>query len=315
MMQQPRPPSPTILIPLVGGIMVDDLGRYIVQAKIGHHPDSSPVQVYTVSDQETGATVVAKVLTLADERESFMENVAARFQRELEIMMALHHPNIVPILDRGRSGRRMWMILPFYPAGTLMGMIERRHGAPIPVEQACALTMQMCSALHETHSQCPMILHRDIKPQNMFMNPHQTGDLLSPWGDILLGDFGIAHLLGELHLTREDKAVGTPDCMAPEQLTPRHGDEAERVDHRADIYGLGCCLYWMLSGKPPFAGSTPMAMARAHLHLQPKPLNELNRFVNYGLTVIVAKALAKHPDERFQTMLAFRRALAHFIEG
>jgi len=165
----------------------------------------------------------------------------------------------------------------------------------------------MAGALHAMHSQTPPIIHRDVKPQNM---------LLKDEGSLWLSDFGIAHVMYDTHLTRQGKVFGTPAYMAPEQLRARESDaafDAEIIDPRLDVYALGCVLYEMLCGHPPFSGS-PEAVALAQLRVEPHPLNLLNRRVNQGLAWIVHHALEKDPEDRYPSAEAFASALQPFVE-
>ncbi len=298
--------SPTLVMPkLHVGRAIGD--RYVINCEVGHHGAMSPFHVYACTDMQTGWQVCVKTLNLRADvaNGSYVERIFERFLREIRIMKQLNHVGIVPVIDFGHDQRWYWMVMPFYQNGTLMKFIEDRHHAPLAIIDACAYTIQMARALTVAHSQDPPIIHRDVKPHNM---------LFDDQGNLRIMDFGIAHILYGEHYTRADLAVGTPECMAPEQLQPRYYEDFEQIDPRTDIYQLGCCLYWMLCGHAPFSGSTPQAIALAHLQLTPKPLHTLNQYVTQGLALIVGKALEKYPEDRWSSMAEFADALAPFIE-
>lgn len=291
----------TIEFPLADGYM---LGGYQIEEDISRFRLDSPTRVYRARDLQTQQSVALKVFSLHYQRMYPDEQQQQGFLREIEIMQQLHHPHILPIIGTGSDAHYHWIVMPYCPLGTLADYLERRRHVPLPIQEACAFVMQMCGALHETHSQLPSILHRDVKPHNMLFHDTET---------LLLCDFGIAHILSQSHLTLHHRVLGTPAYMAPEQLRSRPDAEAEVIDARLDVYALGCVLYEMLCGHPPFIG-TPEAIAIAHLRMDPHPLHTLNSTVNQGLSMIVQRALEKDAQDRYPSAQAFAQVLAPFAE-
>jgi serine/threonine protein kinase len=291
----------TIEFPLAGGYT---LGGYQIEEDISCFRVDAPTRVYRARDVQTDQLVALKVFSLHYQRMYPDERHLQRFLRESAILQQLHHPHILPIIHSGNDSYYHWIVMPYCPLGTLADYLERRQHKPLPVQKACAFAIQMCDALHEAHSQTPPILHRDIKPQNMLFHDMES---------LLLCDFGIAHILSQSHLTHHHRALGTPAYMAPEQLRSRPDSADEIIDARLDVYALGCVLYEMLCGHPPFTGA-PEAVAIAHLRVDPHPLHTLNSAVNQGLSLIVQRTLEKDANDRYPSAQAFAHVLTPFAE-
>ena len=293
---------PTIELPLSHGQPLD---HYIIDEEIGPRRLITPTHVYRARERQTNQVVVLKVLSLKFDREYAAQRALERFIREARVMKQLSHPNILPVLAVDWNPYTYWIVMPYCAKGTLADCLVARQHRPLTVTQACKLGMQICRALECAHTQMPPIIHRDIKPHNM---------LFADNAQLAVMDFGIAHIMYEPHLTQFDKAVGTPEYMAPEQLQMRDDAQPEKIDPRLDIYALGCVLYELLSGHPPFTGNSPQAVGLAHLRVPPKPLSLQNSQVNMGLQHIVHRALEKDPTARYASAGEFAHALAPFVE-
>ena len=221
-----------------------------------------------------------------------------RFIREIEITARLSHPHIVPLFDSGMSGERLYYVMPLIEGETLRARLERDK--QLPVEDAVRLTREIAGALAYAHEQGTV--HRDLKPENVLLTA----------GIALLADFGIARSIdaaaqGERTFagTSAGAILGTPRYMSPEQI-------AGAADPRADQYALACILFEMLVGDPPFRASSAEALFRMHLAVSPPLVSEV-RPVPDGLSHAIAKALAKSPSDRFDTVGQFADAIAEAI--
>src|SRR2546425_5836264 len=222
-----------------------------------------------------------------------------RFQREIKLAARLQHPHILTVLDSGESAGQLWYTMPFVEGESLRQRLTRER--QFPLDEALQLTREVADALGYAHSQG--IIHRDIKPENILLSR----------GHALVADFGVARALqsavGE-RLTGTGMAVGTPAYMSPEQAT------AERqVDARSDLYSLGCVLYEMLAGEPPYTGSSAQAVI-AKRFSEPIPhIRTVRESVPEAIERAVTKALAKSPADRFATAAEFAAALTAWTAG
>ncbi len=223
-------------------------------------------------------------------------NAVERFHREVKAAAKLHHPNIVTAYDAGQAGDTHFLVMEFV-AGTDLAQYVKQKG-PLPISQACHFSRQAALALQHAHEHG--MVHRDIKPANLILNAQ---------GDVKVMDFGLARLTsegaGSTGLTGENVLMGTADYIAPEQA-----QDARQADIRADIYSLGCSLYHLLAGQPPFRGNTVVEKITAHL-MAPPPLAELK--VPAGLGKVLARMMVKDPAQRCQTPLEVAQALEPFI--
>jgi serine/threonine protein kinase len=266
------------------------LGRYLLVEEIGVGGSS---RVYRGKDTESEREVAVKVLPNdAEDRVGFVR----RFEREVQVVAQLSHPNIVAIYDSGKADDVVYLVMQLVRGGTL----RSRLGRPLPVPEATAAIVQMAFALHHAHLRG--IIHRDVKASNMLVSADDTRHLL-------LSDFGIAKLHGMRGLTKSGTTIGTPEYMSPEQA------EGKEIDPRADVYSLGCVLYEALSGRPPFIGATPVSVLYQQVHSRPAYLRGLNADVPRELSRLLDQALAKRPEERFGTAERFAEALLPFAEG
>ncbi len=223
-----------------------------------------------------------------------------RFRLEVKAAARLSHPNIVTAHDADQAGDLHFLVMEFVE-GTSLDRLVAEQG-PLPVAQACAYARQ--AALGLQHAFERGMVHRDIKPANLIRTPEGTIKIL---------DFGLARFVSESTsggvLTEPGAVVGTPDYMAPEQaLDPR------QADIRADIYGLGCTLYHLLAGRPPFPEGTLLQKLLAHQERTPRPLAELRGDVPVRLVAVLERMLAKDAAQRYQTPAEVATALAPFAQ-
>lgn len=219
-----------------------------------------------------------------------------RFLREIHLSARLQHPHIVAVHDSGEADGQLWFTMPYVEGGTLRTRLEREQ--QLPVADALRIATEVADALHYAHQHG--VIHRDIKPENILLSGASGRD------HAMVADFGIARVLApELgpRLTDSGISVGTPQYMSPEQAM------AEReLDPRTDIYSLGCVLYEMLTGEPPYTGPNPQAVLAKRLS-EPVPHLRTGRDVPLALEATVTKALARAPADRFSSAADFGAAL------
>ena len=214
-----------------------------------------------------------------------------RFQREIKLAARLQHPHILSVYDSGQSSGQLWYTMPFVEGESLRDRLLRE--VQLPVDEAVRIVREAALALDYAHRHD--VIHRDIKPENILLSD----------GQALVADFGIARAAsGEQALTRTGMAVGTPAYMSPEQASGERG-----IDGRSDIYGLGCVLYELLAGEPPFTGPSAQAIVTRMLTESPRPLTGARPAVSPGLAAAVARAMARTPADRFATAAEFAKAL------
>jgi serine/threonine protein kinase len=262
-------------------------GRYTIESEIGA---GGMATVYLAHDLKHARKVALKVL-----RPDLVAALSTdRFQREIRIAAGLNHPHILPLLDSGEADGVFFYVMPYVNGESLRRRLERER--QLPVDDALRLTKQIASALEHAHSQG--LIHRDIKPENILLHE----------GEAMVADFGIALAAsaapGE-RLTATGFMVGTPAYASPEQAL---GDRT--IDARSDLYSLGCVLYEMLAGEPPFTGPTAQAMiARRFVEAAP-PIRRVRHTVPASVERAIAKALEAAPADRFASAAAFAEALA-----
>ncbi len=216
-----------------------------------------------------------------------------RFEREAQVVAKLEHRNIIPIYDYGSHDNITYLAMRYLQAGTVKDILA--HGA-LPLNDVAKLLSDISSALDYAHSQG--IIHRDVKPSNV---------LVDKQGNAYLTDFGIAKVLEGTADFTGSSVLGTPAYMAPEQTL------GKPATAQSDIYSLGVMLYEMVVGKPPFEADTPMAIALMHVH-EPLPLpRKIREDIPEAVELIILKALAKNPKDRFQTANELARAFTSSI--
>jgi serine/threonine-protein kinase len=261
----------------VSDSLIDTLfdGRYRIQRKLGA---GGMADVYLAEDQELGRRVAIKIL---NDRHANDDQFIERFRREAKNAAALNHPNIVSIYDRGNAEDTYYIAMEFLDGRSLKELIVGRGAAPVNV--AIEYTRQILSALRFAHRHG--IVHRDIKPHNVLVDGE---------GRLKVTDFGIARA-GTSQMTETGSIVGTAQYLSPEQA------QGTEVDQRSDLYSLGIVLYELLTGKTPFEGDTPVEIAMKHLSNAPRPPSKLRPDIPPELDMVVLRALAKSPDDRYQS--------------
>ncbi|MEV6774298.1 serine/threonine-protein kinase [Nocardia sp. NPDC051030] len=219
------------------------------------------------------------------------EDVRRRFEREADVAARLDHPNIVSVLDRGADAGQLWISMQYVDGSDAADFA----GHPLEPMRAVQIVRQTADALDYAHERG--VLHRDVKPANILLTAGRGGDR------VLLGDFGIARLRDDRNqLTKTGDLLATLAYAAPEQLS------GKPVDHRVDQYALGCTLFTLLTGAVPFTATNPGAMVAAHL-TQPVPRASLVvPHLPAAIDAVIARAMAKNPDERFIGCIEFADA-------
>jgi serine/threonine-protein kinase len=222
-----------------------------------------------------------------------------RFLREMQILRALDHPRIVPLLAPGEANGALFFTMPFIPGETLRARLARE--GPLPVHDALAICRDVADALDHAHGHG--VVHRDIKPDNILLSG----------GRAYLLDFGYANapalLSAELAAAEAQVAFGTPDYMSPEQVTGRRAE-----DWRSDLFSLACVLHEALAGRPPFAAATTRAALQRRLHEAPDDIRMIRSDVPSDAVAIIRRNLAVAPNDRSFTAGAFRQALDSALE-
>jgi serine/threonine protein kinase len=263
------------------------LGPYRIERKLGRGGMGT---VFAGID-DLGHRVAIKVLSPALATEPGFRQ---RFDAEIESLKKLMHPGIVRLYGFGEQDDYIFYAMEFIDGPSLED--ELRAGRRFDWRETAALAIQIARALRHAHDHG--VIHRDLKPANL---------LLADDDQIKLSDFGIARLFGQ-RLTGSGGVLGTAEYMAPEQA------EGQPVSPRCDLYSLGCVMYAMLTGQPPFRADSLPAMLDKHRRETPRPLHELARDVPEGLERIVMRLLAKSPDDRFPTAQAVARELEMLVD-
>lgn len=280
--------------PMVGQVLD---GRWVIEDKIGEGGMGS---VYRGSQKSVNRTVAIKTL-----RPALVSNTefVDRFFREAKIATTINHPHCVTILDFGQTDDEVLYLAMEFLEG--LPLADRLEQGQIALNQALKIGEQIAAALEAAHAQ--NIIHRDLKPDNVFLQSTAGVDV-----HIKLLDFGIAKDTGsQTQYTRTGQIFGTPNYMSPEQCS------GEPLDGRADLYSLGCILYEMFCGKPPFDAASSMAILMAHVTEQPKPPSQLAP-VPPQVEALIMKLLAKQREDRFINATAVRQHIAQLraeLEG
>lgn len=218
-----------------------------------------------------------------------------RFQREIATVARLTHPHILPLHDSGVADGLLFYVMPYVEGESLRDRLIREK--QLPVDDALRIAREVADALSYAHAHG--LVHRDIKPENVLLES----------GHAVVADFGIARAVaaaGGEKLTATGIAVGTPAYMSPEQAAG-----SRDFDGRSDLYSLGCVLYEMLTGVPPFSGTTAESLTHQHVNVTPRPVTELRPAVPAGVAAALQRALAKTPADRFNPVALFAEALGH----
>ena len=270
----------------------------------GYHIDSligrgGMSVVYRAENPRLGNMVALKLLSseLADD-ETFRE----RFVRESRLAAGLNHPNIIPIYDAGAFDGVLYIAMRYVEGADLKQLIRTRGG--LAPEQAVAILAQVARALDAAHRRG--LVHRDVKPANILVEGTEDDNSSHAY----LADFGLMkHPASRTGLTATGQFMGTIDYVAPEQI------EGKEVDARTDEYSLGCVLYECLTGRVPFVKDADVAVMWAHMNEAPESVSVLRPGIPSALDAVIAKALSKAPDDRYQTCSEMVAAAAAAVAG
>jgi eukaryotic-like serine/threonine-protein kinase len=268
--------------------------------RLGHYHILTPIgkggmgTVYLALDTRSGLHVAVKVLPpkLASKKSHYL----ARFQREMEISQRVSHPNVAKTYNAGEDQGVYYIAMEYIPGMSLARLVNK--SGPLTVERAARLFTEIAAGLEHAHGL--NIIHRDLKPSNIMITPNDHAKVL---------DLGLAILEGEKQQPIEviggkGYLVGSLDYMAPEQT-----ENSQAVDARADLYALGCSLYFAVTGKAPFAGGDKRDKVHAQRHLEAFPAHHRNPEVPDRFSILLEKLMAKNPDRRVPTARAVRDEL------
>jgi len=265
------------------------IGPYEILEKIGQ---GGMAEVYKGRHCELQRLVAIKFLGvhLKDD-----EQLTQRFKREARAIAALRHPNIVMVHDFGVSDHGHYMVMEYIEGADLRREMIRRSAAkqPYTSDEILNLATQIASALDYAHNQG--VIHRDVKPGNIFVNPN---------GQAILGDFGLVMLRDRISQMTLGSAFGTPEYIAPEQAM-----DSRAAVPQSDIYALGGIVYELVTGQLPFEADSPLSLALKHVSEEPTPPRKFNPTLPPAVETVILRALAKAPEERYATAQAFVEAL------
>lgn len=255
-------------------------------------------EVHLARDQRLHRDVAVKVLRADLARDP---SFYLRFRREAQNAAALNHPAIVAVYDTGEAetpnGPLPYIVMEYVDGVTLRDIVHTE--GPMEPRRAIEVIADACQALNFSHQHG--IIHRDVKPANI---------MISETGAVKVMDFGIARALADANsVTQTAAVIGTAQYLSPEQA------RGEKVDARSDVYSLGCVLYEILTGEPPFVGDSPVAVAYQHVREDPEPPSRRQEGIAPELDAVVLKALAKNPDNRYQTAAEMRADLVKVHSG
>ena len=259
--------------------------RYDIQTIIGQ---GGMGIVYKAHDRELDDVVAIK--TLRSEALSADPTLLDRFKQEIRLARRITHPNILRTHDLGESNGLRYLSMEFVKGITLKGLVEQDQLIPTPV--ALRIAKQICAGLAAAHE--VGVIHRDIKPQNI---------IIEPTGGLKVMDFGIARLTQERGMTAAGTVVGTPDYMSPEQA------RGANLDFRSDIYSTGVVLYELFTSVLPFEGDTPLAVVLKHVQEKPPSPQAKNPRIDPKIAAIILRCMQKDPADRFQSVNQLYEAL------
>ncbi|MEX5721231.1 Stk1 family PASTA domain-containing Ser/Thr kinase [Geodermatophilus maliterrae] len=270
--------------------------RYEIGGVLGR---GGMAEVHRGRDLRLGREVAVKVLRSDLARDPSFQ---VRFRREAQAAASLNHPAIVAVYDTGEdrtpSGATPYIVMEYVEGETLRDVL-RREGV-LPPERAMSLAADTCAALDFSHRNG--IVHRDVKPGNV---------MITPQGTVKVMDFGIARAVSDSAATMTSTAavIGTAQYLSPEQA------RGEAVDARSDVYSVGCLLYELVTGAPPFTGDSPVSVAYQHVREDPRLPSSINPAIPPDLDAILLKALSKNPANRYQSAADMRNDLLRSLAG
>ncbi len=269
-------------------MVIEKLGRYVIVEEIGQ---GAMGVVYKAVDPLIDRTVAIKTINLDLSKEE-LANFEKRFQREVQSAGKLNHPNIVTVYDVGRTEGVAYMAMEFLEGKELREILD--SGVVLPIEKVMHIATQVAEGLGFAHEHG--IVHRDVKPSNVMVLKN---------GLVKITDFGIAQMSSGTR-TISGMVMGSPKYMSPEQVV------GQTVDGRSDMFSLGVMIYEMLTGKTPFSGDNISAIMYQILNDDPIPPKTFNQSIPDSINFIVLKALAKHPDKRYQNAKEMARDLKRY---
>ncbi len=285
-----RQSSPPVS-PHPGNAPAPEPERYVIERELGR---GAAATVYLARDQKHNRLIALKVL----KSEVASATGSKRFKREIDILARLSHPHILQLFDSGvltpaKEAPCLFYVMPYVRGGTLRDRLKQE--VQLALETALHIAREVADALHYAHGEG--VIHRDVRPENILLEQ----------GHALVGDFGIARILESVageSLSTSGLVIGLPGYMSPEQATA-----SRELDGRTDIYSLGCVLYEMLAGTPPFTGATRTAVLARQISDVVPPLSTLCPTVPPSIERALLRALSKRPDDRFATAAEFAAAL------
>lgn len=267
-------------------------GRYVIEEMLGQGGMSA---VYKATDPNLRRAVAIKMI---HPHLSSDPDFVRRFEEEAKAVAQLRHPNIIQVYDFNHDDDNFFMVLEFVPGETFQDHLKRLNasGRRLSITNAIQYMIEICEAVDYAHQRG--MIHRDIKPANLMLNV---------MGQAILMDFGIAKIIGGTQHTATGAVVGTAMYMSPEQI------KGEHPDRRSDIYSLGVTLFEMVSGRPPFEADSAMTLMMMHVNDPVPNPKDLNPEVPDDLVAVINKALAKNPNNRFQTAAQMAAALRNVL--
>jgi Protein kinase domain/PEGA domain len=270
---------------------VTKAGRYEIVGELGR---GAMGIVYKAVDPVIGRTVAVKTIRLSEEGTGLKhDELLARFQTEARAAGLLTHPNIVVVFDAGEEDGLYYITMELVEGKSLQALLDGGHSFPLP--RTLRILDQTCSALQFAHER--NVVHRDIKPANLMLTADDT---------VKITDFGTAKILQFGSTQQTSHVMGTPSYMSPEQVKGR------AVDGRSDIFSLGVMLYEMVTGEKPFPGQNITTVIYKIVNEEPVPPRQIDPSIHPGISAVVMKALAKEPEQRYQTCREMLEDLRNF---
>jgi eukaryotic-like serine/threonine-protein kinase len=282
------------------------VSQYLILDKLG---EGGMGKVYKAIQMNLAREVALKVI-----RSNLLKSETAtkRFRREVKAAGALNHPNIVRVFDAEQTGNRHYLAMEYIPGSDMANLVRNRGPLPIPI--ACSYVRQAALGLQHAHERG--MVHRDIKPSNLLVAVGEGGQYTAR-GPVKILDMGLARMQdtpaedsSSTELTQTGTVVGTPDFMSPEQAK-----NSSQVDHRSDLYSLGCTFYYLLTGDVPFPNGSALEKLLQHQMDAPRPVQLLRMDVPAQVAAIVQTLLEKKPDRRFQSGAALANALEPWCDS